>query len=219
MTEAGQRLEQIEKQKRGVLARNILIIGSCVSNMLMALVLIAVLNQRDAETGAYVQAAQETVKDACEAVENEANLPAHAQQNCQAAKENKLPEQLLKVVEGPRGPEGEEGSAGPTGPTGPQGPIGPTGPTGPTGPQGEEGAEGVPGMLGQAGPAGPQGEVGPAGPAGPEGPQGPAGPQGPPGPIGACPDGYARAPFHYFGPDGIDNTGDEEDWLVCKKVG
>ena len=34
-----------------------------------------------------------------------------------------------------------------------------------------------------------------------------------------CPDGYAQSPFHYFGPDGADNTGDEEDWILCKKVG
>lgn len=34
-----------------------------------------------------------------------------------------------------------------------------------------------------------------------------------------CPDGYTAQTFHYFGPDAIDGTGDEEDWLICKKVG
>lgn len=30
-----------------------------------------------------------------------------------------------------------------------------------------------------------------------------------------CPEGYSQQPFRYFGPDGIDNTGDEQDWILC----
>lgn len=34
-----------------------------------------------------------------------------------------------------------------------------------------------------------------------------------------CSEGYVRAPFHWYGPDGVNGTADDEDWEVCKKVG
>jgi hypothetical protein len=217
--EARQRIEELRKQQRGVVLRNVLLIFTSIATVLMAIVLFATIKQNQEAVNVYVQEAQKTVKTACEAAEGEA-LPADVRANCKAAKEDKLPQALQSVV---AGPQGEQGASGETGPAGPAGPIGPTGPTGPPGPQGPEGAPGLlgpagpPGDPGQTGPQGPQGEPGPAGVGepGPQGPQGEVGPMGPAGP--SCPTGYHQEAFHYTGPDMVDNTGDEQDWLICVK--
>lgn len=209
--EAGQRIAELRKEKRGALARNILLVFTSTATVLLALVLFAVLRQQDRDINVYVEEAQKTVKVACEAAEGEP-LPADVQANCEAAKRNELPKVIQSVVEGPQGDPGETGPRGPAGPTGPTGPSGPAGPTGPTGPTGLPGSNGTDGA---AGADGAQGEVGPAGPQGPAGLQGPQGPQGQAGP--SCPSGYTLQEFHWYGRDMVDGTGDEQDWLICVK--
>jgi hypothetical protein len=209
--EARQRIQELQKEKRGVLIRNYLLIFTSVATALMALVIVFTLNRNDAAINVYVQEAQRTIKTACQAAEGEA-LPADVQANCNAAKRNEVPPVLQSVV---AGPPGDTGATGPRGPQGPTGPTGPQGPTGPTGLPGANGTEGPTGAAGEPGDQGPEGVQGQAGPQGPQGPQGPEGPQGPSGP--SCPTGYHLSPFHYYGPDGVDNTGDEQEWIICVK--
>lgn len=209
--EARQRIEELHKDKRGVLLRNYLLIFTSTATLLMALVLWSVLSEQGKAITVYVEEAQETVKVACKAAEGEP-LPADVQQSCDAAERNEFPSVLQSVVEGPQGDPGATGPRGPSGPTGPTGSTGPPGPTGPIGPEGSSGADGTDGA---AGADGAQGEIGPTGPQGPEGPQGPQGPQGPSGT--SCPGGYSLREFHWYGRDGVDGTGDEQDWLICVK--
>lgn len=215
--EAKERIKELRRERLGGLTRNLLTVLSCIATAVMALVLWGVVKEQDAATTVVVQEAQKTLKVTCEGV-NIAALSASDQQNCAAAQRNELPEQLKSVVEGPpgaRGPEGPKGDKGDPGPkgdkgdTGLPGTIGAAGSPGLIGPEGPAGEPGQAGATGQAGPAGPQGEQGERGPQGVEGPQGPPGP--------TCPDGYSQQAFHFLGPDAIDNTGDEEDWVICKK--
>lgn len=220
--EARERIVQLQKDKKGQILRNTLLIFTSISTVLMAVVLWFVTSRLQDETTVYVREAQNTVKSACAAAEGQA-LSADVKADCAAAQRNELPQQLQSAIQGPqgatgvsgeRGPKGDrgdkgdkgdKGDVGPTGLTGPEGASGLLGPTGSTGPQGIQGPQG------DAGPAGPQGEPGIAGPTGLQGPQGPAGPN--------CPEGYGPQQFHYLGPDGIDNTGDEQEWLICIKTG
>lgn len=164
-----------------------------------------------------INGVQNSLKVACDAAEaTPGELPASVRQDCTLARENRISDVVQGVpgATGPRGPEGPKGEKGEQGEKGDQGEPGLPGTIGEAGLPGMIGPSGPPG---EAGPAGPQGDQGPQGPKGDPGAQGETGPSGPPGPN--CPDGYIQSPFHYFGPDGLDGTGDEEDWLLCKKVG
>jgi hypothetical protein len=215
--EAKQRIDDLQKEKRGALLRNALLIFTSISTVLMALVLYFVVSQIKSDTTVYVQEAQNTVKTACDAAEDQAALPVDVKRDCEAAQNNELPQQLQSVVEGPPGAAGATGREGPEGPQGPKGDKGDKGDPGEVGPAGAAGSAGLPGEAGAQGAQGDPGVAGTQGESGPAGPQGQQGPQGLPGPT--CPEGYALSSFHYFGPDGVDNTGDEQDWMICIKTG
>lgn len=218
--EARQTIEGLRKVRRGALIRNSLLIFTSVSTLLMALVLYSVLGKQDDAINVYVQEAQSTIKATCKAAEGEA-LPVNVKENCEAAKRDELPPVLQSVVAGPRGDTGAtgatgaSGSSGVTGPTGQAGPTGPTGPPGPTGEVGPIGPTGAQGPPGNNGENGTQGEAGTAGSPGTNGSPGEKGEKGDPGPT--CPEGYTLSNFHYYGPDQLDNTGDEQEWLICVK--
>jgi hypothetical protein len=221
--EARKRIDELHREKKGALLRNALLVLSSVATVVMALALWFVVAQLKSDATVYVQEAQKTVKTACDAAEDQTALPASVKEDCVAAQRNELPQQLQSVVEGPQGATGSTGDRGEQGLKGDKGDPGEQGPTGPTGPVGPIGQDGVPGLLGPTGDAGSQGVQGDPGVSGPQGepgiagPQGPQGPQGPPGPT--CPDSYAPGTYHYLGSDGLDNTGDEQDWLICVKTG
>jgi hypothetical protein len=203
--EARQRIEDLGKERRRALRLQSLLIFTSISTVLLAVVLWAVLSRNDEAINVYVQESQKTVKAACEAAEGQ-QLPTDVQASCNAAKRDELPKVISSIVAGPTGATGATGSSGERGPKGDKGDTGPTGPAGPTGPTGAAGANGADGAPGADGSQGAQGEVGP---------QGPQGAQGAPGP--SCAEGYTLKTFHYYGQDGIDNTGDEQDWLICVK--
>jgi hypothetical protein len=209
--EARQRIEQLGKDRHRTLLFQSLLVFTSMTTLLLAVVLWYTLSRNDEAVSVYVQEAQRTVKTACEAAEGQ-QLPTDVQASCNAAKRDELPKVISSIVAGPAGATGATGSSGERGPKGDKGDkgdTGPTGPTGPIGPTGAAGANGADGAPGADGSQGAQGEVGP------QGPQGPQGAQGAPGP--SCAEGYTLKTFHYYGQDGIDNTGDEQDWLICVK--
>jgi hypothetical protein len=215
--EARQRIEELHKERKGEIVRNTLLVFTSVTTVLMAVVLWFVTARLQDETTVYVQEAQNTVKSACAAVEGQA-LPADVREDCEAAQQNKLPEVIQSVVKGPAGRTGDTGEPGPKGDKGEKGDKGDKGDSGESGLTGPEGAPGLLGPTGDVGPQGPQGDSGPAGPQGEPGESGPMGPQGPQGPAGPnCPESYVLSPFHFLGQDGVDNTGDEQEWLICIK--
>lgn len=213
--EVNQRITQLRKGRRGELVRGFLLIGSCLSTVIMALVLWVVLGNLRSETTVLIEEAQDTVNSACDAADKN-KLSDSVKADCEAAERNELPQVLQSVVEGPpgeqgvRGPEGDKGEKGDkgdpgltvTGPEGAPGLLGPTGDTGPAGAQGD------------AGPEGPKGEPGVAGPEGPRGPQGEPG-------SASCPDEYSFVQFEYWGTNMVDDPGDpggdDEYWAICKR--
>jgi hypothetical protein len=212
--EAEKRIDDIRRERRGNLARNAFAISSGLTTILMAIVLWFVVDGILSQATAYVQTAQQTVKGACKAAEGQP-LPQDVSRDCQAAERNELPQVLQSVVDNPdpddpenqdsenQDSENQESEVQDSETQDPE--IQDTEAQDP-----ELDDQPVPGPTGAEGPMGPTGPEGPTGATGPPGPAGPAGPQ--------CSPGYAPGPFHYFGPDGVDNTGDEEDWLICKKV-
>lgn len=224
--EARQRIDELRREKKGALLRNTLLIFTSVSTVVMTLVLWFVVAQLKSDATVYVQEAQKTVKTACNAAEDQGALPAAVKEDCVAAQRNELPQQLQSVVQGPQGVTGSTGNRGEQGQKGDKGDKGDPGEQGPVGPAGPVGQDGVPGLLGPTGDTGAQGSQGDPGTSGPQGEPGVAGPAGPQGPQGipgqpgpTCPDGYAPGTYHYLGSDGIDNTGDEQEWIICVKTG
>lgn len=214
--ESKRRIEELHKERRGQLIRSSLTIVSCMTTVIMAVVLWAVVSQIKTDTTVVVEEAQQTLRETCDAA-NQAELSTNVKENCAAAHRNELPETLQSVIQGP---PGETGLRGPTGPQGEPGPQGLQGLKGDTGLQGLPGSVGQPGIAGVMGPQGEQGEQGvtgepgPAGPQGepgPVGPQGEQGPAGPPGPL--CPDGYTGRIFVYTGQES--GTEDDQNWFIC----
>jgi hypothetical protein len=170
---------------------------------------------RQAATTVIIERTQDTLKATCA----EADIPSlspTAQQDCEAAAANRLPE----VVRGATGATGDTGDTGPEGPKGDKGDQGEPGEPGAKGDKGDKGDQGDTGQAGAdgdtvVGETGAKGDQGDKGDPGEKGDKGDKGDQGEPGP--ACPVGYTAQPFHYFGADGIDNTGDEEEWFLCKE--
>ena len=200
--EARQRIDELQKQKRGVRLRNYLLIFTSTATMLMALVLWSVLARTDQAVNVYVQEAQKTVKVACKAAEGEP-LPAEVQESCDAAKRNELPSVLQSVVDNPdpNDPEFQD-------------------------PENQDSETQEPEVQDQESqdPELPDGEVDDPENDDPEiqeeevqegeiqepeiqEPE----EQGAP----VCPEGWTRMEFHWYGRDGQDNTGDEQDWLLC----
>lgn len=183
----------------------------------VAVTILYVKGREDGNTTyVVVEEAQQALRVACK-VADDKQLPPEVRQKCREADRGELTDRVAQVIDNPdpndpdpndpeiqdpeiqnsetqdpetQNPEAQDPEVDDT-------PV--PGPTGPAGPEGQAGTDGTDGANGADGATGPMG------------PQGPAGP--------TCPDGYVLAPFHYFGPDSVDNTGDEEDWLVCKKVG
>ena len=94
---------------------------------------------------------------------------------------NKIPSELIELIQagivitgppGKEGPQGPEGIQGKPGPTGLPGPIGPQGHTGLNGIDGRDGLNGLDGRNGLDGEKGEQGDIGPIGPRGKKGPDG-----------------------------------------------
>jgi hypothetical protein len=203
--EAEERIAELRRAKRGELLRGLLMVASCLATIIMAAVLWLVVSQIKENTKVYVQEAQDTIKSACRAADDK-SLPADLRSDCAAAEENRLPEVLQSVVDEPdpndperQDPEIQDSETQDPEIQDPEQDDSPVpGPTGPAGPTGAKGIQGEPGENGK------NGEPGVAGPAGPQGPPGPS-----------CPPGYTLQPFHYFGPDGADNTGDEQEWQIC----
>lgn len=202
--EARQRIQELQKEKKGQLFRNTLLIFTSVSTVLMALVLLFVTSRLQAETTVFVEEAQKTVKGACAAAEGQV-LPTDVRQGCEAAQQNKLPEVLQSVVDEPDPDDPEVQDSETQDPEIQDSEV----------QDSEVDDPPVPGPTGAQGIAGTNGENGKNGEDGAIGPTGPTGPQGPPGPN--CPENYVLTNFHYFGPDGVDNTGDEQEWLICIK--
>lgn len=214
--EAHERIEELRRERRHRVFRDVLLIFTSTSAALLAVVLWFVIRNIGSDTAVYIQEAQGTLKATCESTDL-ATLSTKDRGNCEAAKRNELPQQLQSVVAGPPGKAGPEGSEGPEGDPGKQGEPGKQGDPGLTGP------EGAPGLLGPAGPIGPEGQIGPEGPEGPRGEPGTPGAPGATGPAGpSCPDGYALKSFQYFGPNMVDDPGepggDDQNWLVCAEV-
>lgn len=210
--EATQRINEIKAKRRGDLARNIVLIASCLSSAFMAGIVGLVVTQERQVAGEYVVAAQKTVKTVCKAADEKA-LSANAKRDCQAAEENRLPQELLRVVDNPdpndpefqdsesQEPEQQESESQDPEVQDPEVPDAETNDPDPVDDTDLNDPEVDDPEVQDAEVQDPEVQE-------PEEQNAPV-----------CPDGYARAPFHYFGPDGIDNTGDEEDWIVCKKVG
>jgi hypothetical protein len=207
--EARQRIDELHRQQRGILLRNYLLIFTSTATILMALVLWAVSARNNQALTVYVQEAQSTVNAACQAAEGR-TLPASVQQSCEAAQRNELPQVLESAVNDPdpddpeyQDQERQEAELQDSETQDPE-------------VQDQETQE----------PESPDNEIDDPDPDDPEiqedevqegeiqepeiqDPE----QQGAP----VCPSGYSQKTFHYFGPDGVDNTGDEQDWLLCVK--
>lgn len=204
--EARQRLQELRKERRGDLARNALTIASCTSTVVMAIVLWFVTSNLERNTDTYVQAAQNTVKDLCVVAEKNEPLPADSKKDCDAAKRNELPQALQSVVDNPdpndperqdseyQDPENQDPEVQDSETQDPE--IQDPENQDPESDEMENQEDEVQDEEIQ------ESEI-----------QEPEEQNAP-----VCPPGYSQQPFHYFGPDGVDNTGDEEDWLLCKKV-
>jgi hypothetical protein len=212
--EAQQRIDELRKEKRGEIARNVMLIFTSTATLLMALVLWIVLSQWERETTVYVQEAQDTVKSACRAAEGEA-LSAEVQKNCQAAERNELPQQIQSAIDNPdpndpefQDPERQESEQ-----------------------QDQETQDQETQDPESQEPELPDTEMNDPDPDNPETQdeeiqdeeiqegeiqdpeiQDPE-EQGYP----VCSAGYSQREFHWYGRDGVDNTGDEQDWLICIK--
>jgi hypothetical protein len=203
--EARQRLNELRKERRGDLARNAFAISSGITTVIMALVLYFVVDGLEKDTAAYVQTAQQTVKGACQAAEGNP-LPATVQRDCQAAGRNELPQVLQSVVDNPDpdDPENQDSEIQESEVQDSETQDPEVQDTEGQDPEAEESEIQDPELQEEEvqEPEIQEPEI-----------QDPE-EQGAP----VCPAGYERGPYHWFGPDGVDNTGDEEDWLVCKKV-
>jgi hypothetical protein len=202
--EARQRIDELQKERRGGIFRNALLIVTSASTVVMAFVLWVFLNEKDRDVNVYVQEAQRTVRVACQAAEGEP-LPAEVQQACNAAERNELPSVLQSVVDNPdpddpeiqeserqdpeaqdpeiQDPEGQESEV----------PDSETNDPDPDDPETQEDEI-------------QEGEIQEPEIQDPE-------EQGAP----ICSPGYSRQEFHWYGRDGVDNTGDEQDWEICVK--
>lgn len=207
--EARQRIEELQKNKRGIIFRNTLLFFTSMTTLLMAMVLYFVLGDIERETNVYVQEAQETVKGACRAAQGEV-LPANIEEGCEAARRGELPQQLQSIVDNPdpndpefQDEERQEGESQEPEVQDPetQDPESQD----PEAPDTEENDPEVDDPEIQE-EENQEGEIQEPEIQEPE-------EQGAP----VCATGYTQKTFHYFGPDGVDNTGDEQDWLLCVK--
>lgn len=215
MTEdARQRIEELQKKRRGEFVRNALLIFTSVSTAVMALVLFFVLSQFKAATTVYVEEAQSAVKGACTAAEGRP-LPEEVRKNCDAAERNELPQELQSAVDNPdpddpenqdpelqdseiQNSEIQESESQDPEIQDPEN-------------QDQESQESE---INDPDPDDPEtqdeevqeGEIQESEVQDPEEQNAPA-----------CPSGYSQKTFRYYGPDGINNTGDEQDWLLCVK--
>lgn len=200
--EARQRIDELRKERRGILVRNYLLIGTSTATLLMALVLFTTLARQDEALVVYVQEAQKTVKVACEAAEGEP-LPADVQRSCNAAKRNEFPKVLDSVVDNPdpndpeiqdsEKQESETQDPEVQDPESPDGEVDDPDPDDPETQDEETQEEEVQ-----------ESEIQEPEIQEPEEQNSPV-----------CPTGYSQKTFHYFGPDGQDGTGDEQEWLLC----
>lgn len=207
--EVQQEIDKLRKRKRGEVTRISISTGGCVLAVLLAMVMFTQWQSDKKAVTVYVQEAQQTLKITCDAAQG--TLPTAVAQQCEAAKRNQLPQQLQSVVDNPDPNDPEIQNSETQDPeiqnSEIQDPEIQNSPI--PGPTGAEGIAGQPGVDGQPGKDGTNGKDGVDGPPGATGPTGPAGPN--------CPDGYTLKDFHYWGPDGIDNTGDEQEWKICIK--
>lgn len=226
MTEEGQKLLKLQKQRISQRFLNgIMVIG--IASVMAVVVILWTDSSNAANANRQILVdIQDSLNATCDAAPVE-TLAVSVQADCIAAANNEIPERVDSVP-GPVGAAGAQGERGEQGEPGAQGEPGPQGEQGAQGAQGEPGLSGLPGTIGEpglTGPFGAQGEPGPAGPQGPPGETGATGAQGEVGPAGPeCRDGYTAQEFQYWGPNMVNDeegsaTDDDEDWLICKKVG
>src|SRR5882757_3576311 len=189
MTEEGQKLLKLQKQRISQRFLNGIMVIGIASVMAVVVILWTDSSNAANANRQILVDIQDSLNATCDAAPVE-TLAVSVQADCIAAANNEIPERVDSVP-GPVGAAGAQGERGAQGA------------------QGEPGLSGLPGTIGEpglTGPFGAQGEPGPAGPQGPPGETGATGAQGEVGPAGPeCRDGYT--------------TDDDEDWLICKKVG
>lgn len=207
--EARQRIDELQKERRGALWRNSLLIFTSTATVLLALVLFTVLRQQDQEINVYVEEAQKTVKVACEAAEGQP-LPADVRASCEAAKRNELPSAIQSVVDNPDPDDPEQQESEDQEPENqepeiqdPENQETEIPDTETDDPENDNPELDDPELQEEELQ---EGEIQDPEIQEPE-------EQGAP----VCRAGWTEMEFHWYGRDGVDNTGDEQDWLICVK--
>lgn len=214
MTEAEEFLEKRRKSEIGrTLLQSITIIG--LFSLAVAVVILFVRDSKeDAAITVFVERAQASLKATCEEVDL-ASLPRTAQQDCQAAAANKLPEKLQQEVDDadPNDPEQQdlENQDPEIQESETQDPEAQDAET--QDPELPDQEENDPDAVDDPDPNDPEIQDPEIDDPSIPGPQGPQGAQGEPGPN--CPPGYTAA--ERFVEGNPMTTEDDQTWLVCVK--